>query len=204
MAVSKVKQDVTDEDVFDPDEDLPTRPKIQTLTKPENLIKIPDPKYDTNVDFPTIAKEIPDDEVEADWQRILDQISYDKERWIIAKVRIDTVEARTLKDKRMEILEGVSDYDFNVSAKLPRDLLENKFKKELLSVCAGLLQESGFGSMLRGRLYSVMIAHVKRRIFSGKSLSETDDDAIEFALNIMPEIQKNFTKPIVTGIVGNG
>lgn len=51
VAVSKVKQDVTDKDVFDEEEDLPSKPIIQTLVRPEKLIKIPDPEYDVNIDF---------------------------------------------------------------------------------------------------------------------------------------------------------
>ncbi len=45
VAVSKVKQDVTDKDVFDVAEDLPAGPILQTLVRPEKLIKIPDPEY---------------------------------------------------------------------------------------------------------------------------------------------------------------
>ena len=155
-------------------------------------------------DYEKIKDDIQDDEVETDWQTILDRISYDKERWIITKTRIDTVEAKTLKSKRMEIIEGVSDYDFEVSGTFPREILESKLKGELLNICAGLLQETGFGSMLRGKLYSSMLNHIKKNIFSGKSLSDVDDEDIEFVLYIMPEIRKNFTKSIVAGIVGNG
>lgn len=203
VAVSKVKQDVTDKELFDIDEDLPSKPKIQTLINPENLIKIPEPKYDTTIDFKKIKDDIPDDDVETDWEVILDRISYDKERWMITKTRIDVVEAKTLKNKRMEVVDGVSDFDLEISGTYPRDILENKLKEELLNVSAGLLKETGFGNMLRGKLYSAMMNHVKKKIFSGKSLSDVDDEDVEFALYIMPEIRKNFTKSIVAGIVGD-
>lgn len=204
VAVSKVKQDVTDKDLFDIEEDLPSKPKIQTLVKPENLIKIPDPKYDTNVDFEKISDDVPDDDVETDWQAVLDRLSYDRERWIITKTKVDSVEAKTLKDKRMEIIDGVSDYDFEVSGTFPRDVLEDKFKEEILNISAGLLKEAGFGSMLRGELSKAMRNHVKKKIFAGRSLSDVDDRDIQFALDVMPEIRKNFTKSIVAGIVGSG
>lgn len=204
VAVSKVKQDVTDKDLFDIEEDLPSKPKIQTLVKPENLIKIPDPKYDTNVDFEKIRDDVPDDDVETDWQAVLDRLSYDRERWIITKTKVDSVEAKTLKDKRMEIIDGVSDYDFEVSGTFPRDVLEDKFKEEILNISAGLLKEAGFGSMLRGELYKAMMNHIKKKVFADRSLSDVDNEDIEFALYVMPEIRKNFTKSIVAGIVGNG
>ncbi len=202
VAVSKIQQEVSDDQVFEPDEDLP-KPIIQKLTKPENLIKIPDPTYDTNVDWEKIEEETPDDEKEDDWNSILDRISYDKERWVISRTEISEVKAKELKNKRLEILGGVSDYDFEVSGELKRDVLEELFKRTLLDMCAVLLQESGFGNMNRGRLYKIVLKHVTDRIFSGRSLSEAKRDDIEFAIDVAPEIRNNFTKAIVAGIVGS-
>ncbi|MGB6464542.1 MAG: DEAD/DEAH box helicase family protein [Nitrosotalea sp.] len=201
VAVSKVKQDVTDKDLFNIDEDLPSKPKIQTLVRPEKLIKIPDPKYDVDIDFKKIAEEIPDDHVESNWQAMLDGISYDKETWMIKKTRIDSVQARRLKDKRMELVDAPNEDGFEISAKYPRDVLENNLKGELLNIASGLLQESGYGSKLRGILYNVMMDHVRKRIFSGKPLSEASNEEVEFALYIIPEIRKNFTTSIVAGIM---
>ena len=144
---SKVKQDVTDKDVFDIEEDLPAGPIIQTLVKPEKLIKIPDPEYEVEVDFEKIKDDIPDDMVEEDWKSILEGKEYERETWTIAKTRIDSVEMKNLKDKRVELLDAPDEFDYTISGKYPRDVLENKFKQELLSVCAGLLRETGFGAI---------------------------------------------------------
>jgi type III restriction enzyme len=201
VAVSKVKQAVTDNDLFDIDEDLPLKPKIQTLVRPDKLIKIPEPKYDVDIDFEKIAEQIPDEEVEANWQAILDRISYERDTWIIKKTRIDSIQAKRLKDKRMELIDAPDEDGFEISAKYPRDVLENKLKEELLNVASGLLQESGYGSKLRGLLYNVLMNHVKKKIFAGKLLSEVKDEDIEFVLYIIPEIRKNFPAPIVSGIV---
>jgi len=201
VAVSKVRPDVTDKDIFDTEEDLPDKPIIQTLIRPEKLIKLPDPKYDVNIDFEGIKDEIEEDKVEENWQSILDKISYNKESWTIVKTRIDSVEMKSLKDKRMEILDGPDEFDFAMIGKYPRDELENKFKQEVMSICAGLLREAGFGGNLRGKLYKVMLNHIKTKIFSGKILCDVDDDDIEFTMYLMPIIRKNFTKSIVAGIV---
>ena len=80
--------------------------------------------------------------------------------------------------------------------------MENKLKAEIINIASGLLTEAGFGSMLKGVLYSVMMDHVRKKIFSDKPLSEADDVDIEFALDIIPEIRRNFSKPIVAGILG--
>ena len=81
--------------------------------------------------------------------------------------------------------------------------MENKFKQELLSVCAGLLRETGFGANLRGKLYKVILDHIRTKIFSGKTLCDTSDDDIECAMFTMLYIRKNFTKSIVAGIVNS-
>jgi type III restriction enzyme len=202
VAVSKVKQNVSDKDLFDEDDDLPNKPIIQILVRPEKLIKIPDPEYDVDIDFKNIEKSIPEDVIEEDWKSILENETYNREVWTIARTRIDSVEMKSLKDKRVELLDAPDEFDVAMIGKYPRDVLENKFKQELLSVCAGLLRETGYGANLRGILYQVMLNHIKTKIFSGQTLCDVDDDDIEFAMMSMPEIRKNFTKSIVGGIVG--
>ena len=172
------------------------------MTRPEKLIKIPDPKYDVEIDFGGIKDGIPDDEVAKNWQGLLDDVSYDRDRWMITKTRVDTVEAKSLKNKRSELLEGPDEFDYTTEGELPRNVLENKFKVEIMNIASGLLTEAGFGSMLKGVLYSVMMDHVRKKIFSDKPLSEAAVEDIEFALYIIPEIRRNFSKPIVAGILG--
>ena len=203
VAVSKIKQEVTDKDIFDINEDLPLKPKIQSLVRAEKLIKIPEPKYNVDIDFKKIIEEIPDEEVELNWQTILDRVSYERDTWMIKKTRIDNVQAKTLKNKRMELLDAPDEDGFEITAVYPRDILENKLKMELLNIASGLLQESGYGSKLRGLLYNVLMDHVKRKVFSGKTLSEVKDEDIEFVIYIIPEIRKNFTPAIVSGVIGS-
>ena len=81
-------------------------------------------------------------------------------------------------------------------------MLENKLKVDIMNIASGLLIEAGFGSMLKGVLYSVMMDHVRKKIFSDKPLSEAAVEDIEFALDIILEIRRNFSKPIVAGILG--
>lgn len=116
----------------------------------------------------SLKDDIPDDAVEEDWESILNKKSYERETWTIAKTRIDSVEMKILKDKRVELLDAPDEFDFAMIGKYPRDVLENKFKQELLSVCAGLLREAGFGGNLRGRLYKVMLEHIRTRSFLEK------------------------------------
>lgn len=203
VAVSRIKQVVTDKDIFDINEDLPLKPKIQSLVRAEKIIKIPEPKYNVDIDFKKIIEQIPDEEIELNWQTILDRVSYERDTLMIKKIRVDSVQAKRLKDKRMELLDAPDEGGFEISAIYPRDILENQLKMELLNIASGLLQEAGYGSKLRGLLYNVMMDHVKKKVFSGKPLSEVKDEDIEFVINIMPEIRKNFTTPIISGVIGS-
>ena len=197
VAVSRINQGVEDGQIFD-GEDL-SLPIIQKMVRQEKIIRIPDAIYE----LPPMPdpEDIPKDPKENNWESMLDRAAYDKERWIISRTQVDAVEAKELMKKRLEVLGGVSDYDFNVSGELKRDILEDAFKKMLLSAGSEILQESGFGIANRGTLYKIMLKHVREKIFGGKILSEAHRDDIEFALDMMPEIKRNFSAPIVAGII---
>jgi superfamily II DNA or RNA helicase len=203
VAVSRIRQNVTDEDQFDLEEDLPKMPKIQTLVRPEMLIRIPDPLYDVKINFEKLKDDIPSDEVELNWKDYLDGLNYNRESWMITKTRVDSVRSQRLQDKRLEIIDGPEEGPEGTAAgKLNREELEFKFKNTILDISAGLLREAGFGGLMKGRLYNAMMDHISQKIFAGKRLSEADLTDIEFAMYISPEIRKNFRKPIVAGILG--
>jgi len=209
VAVSKIRQNVLPEDVFG-DEDLPEKPKIQRLTKPENFIIIPSPEYPTIIDFKKIKEKIPDDPSEARWREMLESVEYDKEVWLISRIKIESVRKSQLDKKRkMEVdydtdsLDQISGSKNGKNGKNVESLekLREKFKAELLSVASHLLMEAGFGGLKKEILYGVMMDHIKSKIFKEKSLSEADQQDIVFALENMQEIQKKFSKSVVSGIL---
>jgi type III restriction enzyme len=202
VAVSKIRQNVTDEDQFDIEEDLPLKPLIQSLVRPEKIIKIPEPQYEVKINFQKVKDDIPDDTVETDWQAILDAVTYDREAWMITKTRIETVRSQRLKDKRLEIIDGPEDsIEFAIGEESSREELEAKLKNTILDITAGLLREAGFGGLMKGKLYSTIMDHISKKIFGGKSLADSEKSDIEYAMYISTEIRRNFTKPIVAGIL---
>ena len=102
------------------------------MVRPEKIIKIPSATFDTNIPWGKYEEEIPEDESENDWYAMLDRASYDKERWTISRTRISSVEAKELKNRRLEILNGVSDYDFNISGQYPRDIPGRKVQGDTI------------------------------------------------------------------------
>jgi len=195
---------VDTEDVLG-DEDIPATPKIQRLERPENLIEIPSPEYETKIDFDAILKKVPKKEISKNWKQILDSVTYDKDKWVISKTKIEQMRKLYVdKERRMEILSGE-----NIEVKpegkkkeLSKEELEELFKGEIVEMASNLLLEYGFGGLKKGILYNVIIDHIKLKLFNGKNLSDTKKEEIEIVLDNLQEIRKNFTQPIIEGILG--
>jgi superfamily II DNA or RNA helicase len=206
VAVSKIRQNVLPEEVFG-DEDLPEKPKIQRLTKPENFIIIPSPEYETSIDFDKKKTEIPEDQIEDRWREKLESVEYDKNIWLISRTKVESVRASQLdKTRDMEVDYDTASIDQisvmkNGKNEVSLEELREIFKADLLSVASNLLIEAGFGGMKKGILYGAMMDHIKSKIFKGKSLSDVDRQDLEFALDNMQEIRKNFSKSVVSGIL---
>jgi type III restriction enzyme len=195
---------VDTEDVLG-DEDIPAAPKIQKLVRPENLIEIPSPEYETKIDFDAILKKVPKKEISKNWKQILDSVKYDRDKWIISKTKIQQMRKLYVdKERRMEILSG-EDIDVKedeMKKELSKEELEELFKEQIVEMASNLLLEYGFGGLKKGELYNVIIDHIKSKLFNGKTLSEAKKEEIEIVLDNLEEIRKNFTQPIVEGILG--
>ena len=203
VAVSKIRQGVGPEDRFG-DEDLPTKLKIQKLVKPENFIVIPEPEYETKIDFKKIADRIPKDEIEQNWRRLLEAITYERDAWMITRTKVEQIKRRRLQDRRVEILQpSVNSSDQNVVEEREKTLSELKedLKSEVLDLASGLLVEAGFGGLRKGELYNAMMDHISWKIFNGKPLTDAESNDVEFAIFSMPQIRKNFTPKIIAGIL---
>lgn len=198
VAVSKIKQLVEEGQCFG-DEDLPNLIKTQRLVRPEKIITIPSPIYKTPM-IPSL-KDMKDDDIEKEWCALLDKITYDKERLIIKRTSVKSVESKELGNKRLEVHEGIDEHDYRIAGEYRRDVLNEKFKNSVLKICAELVNEAGFKNTKRVVLYHKIFAHICDKIFSGKSLNDARRDDIEFAMYVMPEIKSNFTIPMVTAIL---
>jgi len=199
VAVSKIRKDVGDEDVYDPNEDLPQSPKIPILVKPENIITVPSPTYE--IPKTPNPDDIEDDKVEHDWRRELASISYEKESIRITRTDIPEITVKQLEDRGLEIIDGVDENDIRVSGQLPRSTLEFLLKKDMQESCERLLNEAGYSPALLPKLYKVMNEHVQNKIFGDVLMSNATTEEIGFAIHVMPQIRKAFTKPIIAGIV---
>jgi superfamily II DNA or RNA helicase len=203
VAVSKIRQGVLPEDTFG-DEDLPARPKIQKLVRPDRFIVIPDPIFETKIDLDKLAKEVPEDTVDTNWRQTLAAVTYDRNVLTITKTSVKQVRGKRLTDKRLELVEGPKvEPGQEGKTEMSRQELEDQLKEEVKDVATGLLVEAGFGGMKKGQLYGAVMDHIRDKIFGGRVLSDATDNDITFALEIMEDIRKNFTKPVIAGILAS-
>ena len=131
---------------------------------------------------------------------------YAKDKWTISKIKIEQmIKLYVDKERRMEILSG-EDIDVQEDEKkkkeLSREGLEELFKGQIVEMASNLLLEYGFGGLKKGVLYNVILDHIKLKLFNSKNLSEVKREEIEIVLDNIEEIRKNFTEPIVEGILG--
>jgi hypothetical protein len=205
VGVSKVRQNVLPNDEYG-NEDLPEHPRIQKLVKPENFIVIPDPEYETKLDIAKIDKEIPVDHAESNWSKILDAIEYPRDALIISKISIERIQKRTLGEKRtMELIKGPSTEATNSGANEVLTVGEKRerLKQEVLSIARGLLQEAGYGGLKTGILYNVIMDHLRKKIFKGKSIANVEESDLDFTFYCMETIRASFTPKIIAGIIGD-
>ena len=72
---AKIKKDVSVDDKFDVEEDLPEIQQKQELIDPEKLIEVPEIEGEIEPDFETIFEGLKEVPVTEDWQKILDAIN---------------------------------------------------------------------------------------------------------------------------------
>lgn len=186
------------------DEDIPKTREIQRLVRPENIIVIPEPIYESKIDFDALIKKIPNDEIEKNWREFLNKKEYE-ERWTISKSKVEQIIKLYVDKKRtMEIIPS-ENIEVNNSEKkrekVTDDDLKELFKEKLVEMASELLFEAGFGGLKKGILYNELLSHIKKKIFNNKSLPEASRKELEIALENIEEIKKTFTKPIISGIL---
>lgn len=203
VAASGVRR-VDVEDVLE-DEDIPQTPKIQQLVRPELLIELPSPEYETKTDFEAILKKVPKKEVKKNWKQILEMVEYERDKWTITKTVIPQMLKLYIdKERKMEIVSGedidVIEGEYKKAYTI-EELIE-LFKEQIVEMASNLLFEFGYGGLRKGDLYNVILDHIKIKLLKGKNLSEARKEDIEIVLEHLEDVRKVFSQPgIVDGIL---
>lgn len=203
LVEAKIKQDVSVDDKFDIEEDLPEIPKKQELINPDNLIEVPDAEDNIEPDFEGLLKEIKEVPVTEDWLAILEAVEYPRNMTEITNVKLRGIRKIDLSGKQQieyesaedEPEQTASDSDVEAETTYSIDDLREELKSEVLGLSSELLFMMGFGSIYKELMYNTILNHIDKKMFNGKTLGVAEPKDLEFALYRMPEVRKVFMKP---------
>ena len=202
---SKVRTGVGVDDDFDEDEDLPEPPPRQRVVNPENFIEIPDPKDDDDgefvVDFggqQTLPLE--------NWRETLDGLDYSSVTVAITDQDISGVERRELTDKGWTTLLSAPGDETDAQIDVPSEDLEEAIKTELLNIAERLLEHVGHTLQFKGRIYAILIEHVRGKFLDGSSLGLAERAHLEATWRNLHKVEEGIkaVSGLVEGMVKHG
>lgn len=198
---AKVKSDVSVDDKFGIEEDLPEKQEKQELINPEKLIEVPEVE-EIEPNFDDLLKETKEVPITEDWQKILDAINYPREKIEITGLKLRGVRKIDLSGKQYMEYESLEDKDKQEKTEMEEyettytaDDLREELKNEVLELSSELLSMMGFGSIYKELLYNTIMNHIDKKLFSGRTLGLAELKDLEFVLYKMPEIRRVFMKP---------
>ena len=189
LVKAKVRSDVGQTELFG-DEDLPPKRKEQKLVRPENIIEIPEPIEGEDVDFSDIETLEDTTKDYPNWKEVIAGFNYDRQVVEITKIELSGVSLD--KTRRLEIYTPPEVVSSNETTEENGDLIE-MLKRNVLDIGVTLLYEAGIGSNERGYMYSVLMDHIRDKMFNGESAGFASKDNLKFALLKLQEIYRNFS-----------
>ena len=201
----KIRADVEIDQTFDETEDLPEPPPRQELLYPERLIEIPDAVHEEFEEF-----EIEIDRHEAkpleNWREVLANLEYERETPEITDVKTDSVVGKELKKDgwttKVDPPEELADFEVHMS----QEDLADGVKEALMAAAERLLEHAGHSLQFKGRIYSILLGHIRERFLNGASLGLSSKRQLETARRALPRMEKAVkdTPGLVEGMVRYG
>ncbi|OGN34923.1 MAG: hypothetical protein A3G02_00405 [Candidatus Yanofskybacteria bacterium RIFCSPLOWO2_12_FULL_44_13b] len=198
---AKIKKDVSVDDKFDVEEDLPEIQQKQELIDPEKLIEVPEIEGEIEPDFETIFEGLKEVPVTEDWQKILDAINYPRNKVEITGLKLRGIRKIDLSGKQYVEYEPTEEDEEKPAEKEQSettysiDDLREELKDEVLELSSELLFMMGFGSIYKELIYNTVMNHIDKKLFNGKTLGLAEQKDLEFALYKLSEIRRVFMKP---------
>ena len=202
---SKVRTGVGVDDKYDEEEDLPEPPPRQVLSNPENVIDIPDPSEDDDGEF---ILDIPDQVAEPlkHWRDVLEGLAYPSETVTITDQEISGVERTELTPEGWTIREEGPTYDADSDVDLDPEQLADGIKQELLGMAERLLEHAGHSSQFKGRIYGILLGHMRTKFLDGASMGLAERHHLEAARRMLPQVEEKIkaVPGLIEGMVKYG
>ena len=199
---SRIRQGVGVDEKFDEEEDLPTPPPRQIPIKPENFIDLPEPAEDDDGDFVITPTVVPAEPLQ-NWQEVLDRLEYPSQTITITGQDITGVERRELTGAGWTHLETAPAFDGGASISVAPEDIADAVREELLLMAERLLDNAGHTSQFKGRLYDILLKHIRTKFLDGASLGLAELHHLETAwrmLHIVEQLVQD-TPGLIDGMV---
>ena len=202
---SKVRTEVGVDEEFDEEEDLPDPPPRQELDKPWNIISLPEPTGADDGSFDIDGTVTPAEPL-SNWRDVLEGMEYPSQRVTITDQDITGVERRALTGDGWEYLESAPRLDSSgggsAIAVAPADLAQ-AVQEELLAMSERLLAHAGHTAQFKGRIYNVLLGHIRVKFLDDASLGLADPHHLDAARWMLPAVERRImSEPgLVAGMV---
>lgn len=202
---SPIRKDVGLDDTFDETEDLPDPPPRQELDKPENLIDVPAPSGDTDGEFDIQVEASPPEPLK-NWREVLEGIAYPSQTIEITAQHITSVDGHELTGEGWVMRETHVPYGETAPVAVSAEATADAVKDELLEIAERLLEKAGHSSQFKGRVYSILLEHVRTKFLDGASLRLAEQHHLEAARRTLPKVEEQVggVSGLVEGIVKYG
>ena len=202
---SKVRTGVGIDQEFDEEEDLPEPPPRQELDKPWNLIDLPEPTEGEGGEF-VVTKVAGPAEPLQNWREVLGGMEYSSQTVTITDQDITGVERRALTGGGWVDMEAAPAFDGGVAVAVSPEDMADAVREELLAMAERLLQQAGHTAQFKGRIYNILLEHIRLKFLDGASLGLAEPQHLETARRMLPGVEGRIkgVSGLVEGMVKYG
>ena len=195
---SKVRTDVGVDQLFDEEEDLPEPPPRQNLSKPWNVVDIPEPDEDDDEDF-TVCPDIGPAEPLPNWREVLSGLQHPSQTVTITGQDITAVLRQELTGDGWMAQESAPVVADDAPTVVAQEDMAAAVKDEMLAMADRLLSQAGLTLHFKGRIYRILLEHVREKFLDGASLGLAEYHHLEAAWRTLPKVEERITN--VPGLI---
>ncbi len=160
------------------------------MTQPENIVDVPDPSGDLEGEFEIKVAAQAASPLK-NWREVLEGIAYPAQTVEITGQTITDVESRELTDGGWTMRESHAPYTAMSHVDVEAAQLADGVQEELLAIAERLLQEAGHSSQFKGRVYDILLQHVRTKFLDGASLRLAQQHHLEAARRMLPKVEES-------------
>ena len=140
------------------------------------------------------------------WKEVLEGLTYPTETVTITGQDITSVEGRELTAEGWKIVESAPEDSPAHTVEQDGGAIGEGIQGELLNMAERLLERAGHSAQFKGRVYSILLQHIRVKFLDGASLGLADHPLLDAAWRMLPKVEEKVgdTSGLVEGMVKYG